>query len=175
MIREIVQYPHAILMNRCVEVKPDEFGTVALTDLCSDLRETLETFKTGVGLAANQIGVNKRLFYVQGIGMIVNPCITEFRGQRVPLVEGCLSVKDIKGHAFRHNKINVEYYDPRGAFLIETLSGFQARVFQHELDHLNGIMFTSKIDIVSQQKYVTEIEELKRAEALIREKAYGKA
>ncbi len=160
MIREIVKFPHLALMNRCTEVATEEFDTPALIDLCADIRETMEATKNGVGLAANQIGVSKRIIYIRGYGILVNPVLRALRGQRVWMEEGCLSVPDIKGNVIRHNKIEVSFTAPTGRPGDDVLTGMTARIFQHELDHLDGQMFFTKIDIVSEQKYKERIDEL---------------
>ncbi|MCC8019689.1 MAG: peptide deformylase [Rikenellaceae bacterium] len=107
----------------------------------------------GVGIAAPQVGISKRIIAVQRFdidgepfGIYLNPRITEASVGLVRSEEGCLSIPDARGLVMRHRTVTVEYNDP-GDFTLrsETVDGFTAIVFQHEIDHLNGILFTDKI------------------------------
>lgn len=111
----------------------------------------------GVGLSANQIGLNKRMFVVytkdeQGKNyeyMVVNPEIISHSAAMTYLDqgEGCLSVdRPVPGFVPRYERIKVKAYDINGEEMILRLKGFVSIVFQHELDHLNGIMFYDRID-----------------------------
>ncbi len=162
MIKPIVQFPHEVLLTPCQALTGIELGTPEFLDLCNDLRDTLASFKNGVGLAANQIGVSKRVFLLKGHGIFVNPEIISYRGKRLPDKEGCLSAPSITGYVTRHDRIRVSYWNYEGKITEKDLVGFTARVAQHEMDHLNGIMFTEKIDIVSEQTYAAELSEFKQ-------------
>ncbi len=110
----------------------------------------------GVGLAAPQLGINKQMIalYFEYDGtlydyQLVNPKIISHSVQQAYLVsgEGCLSVdEDIEGYVVRHYRVRVRAYDPDGKEVNLRLKGYPAIVIQHEIDHLNGIMFYDHID-----------------------------
>lgn len=103
----------------------------------------------GIGLAANQIGVPKRVFAIYLQGQIpfcmFNPKIVGHTSDLIEGEEGCLSFPDLFLKVKRYSSLSVEYFDRTGQKCIMELSGMDARCFQHELDHLDGICFTDKI------------------------------
>jgi len=110
----------------------------------------------GVGLAAPQVGVNKRLIVVslmkdyedetfRTIAMI-NPEIIEHSGETCVDVEGCLSVPGESGDVTRYNWVKVTFLDPEGKKYAMRLENLAARIVQHEIDHLNGVLFTDKVE-----------------------------
>lgn len=113
--------------------------------LMENMAETMYYAK-GVGLAAPQVGINKRVIVVdigEGLYKLVNPEIVSSSGiQDGP--EGCLSVPNVIGNVKRSEHIKVKALDENGNVVTIEASGFLARAFQHEIDHLNGIIFTDK-------------------------------
>ena len=116
-----------------------------------DLQDTLKAISNGIGLAGNQIGIDKSIILIdvtqveeyskiQPIIMI-NPEILEFSDDLVDYQEGCLSVPDLYDDVKRPSQIKVKYYDFNQKEIIRELDGLLARVVQHEVDHLNGILF----------------------------------
>jgi len=102
----------------------------------------------GVGLAANQIGVQKRLFvYDKGEGpiVVVNPVIVESDGEWTH-EEGCLSVPGLSWEITRPNAIHLVGYDLDGNEIDVEVDEFEGRIFQHEMDHLNGILLVERLD-----------------------------
>ncbi|MHB1088141.1 MAG: peptide deformylase [Acidimicrobiales bacterium] len=102
----------------------------------------------GVGLAANQIGVQKRLFvYDKGEGpvVVVNPVIVESEGEWT-YEEGCLSVPGLSWEITRPNAIHLTGYDLDGNEINVETDEFEGRIFQHEMDHLNGILLVERLD-----------------------------
>jgi len=101
----------------------------------------------GLGLSANQVGLDMRLFVAKAGGKqyaIFNPVITKFSKETVLMEEGCLSVPEIFGTVERPEKITLEGYDTSGKKIKIKAWGLLARVFQHETDHLNGILFIDR-------------------------------
>jgi len=92
----------------------------------------------GVGLAANQVGVCQR-FFVWDVGMVINPVILGYHGDQVYGNEGCLSFPGVIAQKQRFSKIHAQFLDERGMLITRFYDGHAARIFQHELDHLNGI------------------------------------
>lgn len=110
--------------------------------------------EVGVALAAVQIDVPLRVVIIRNdfdnkqdkdFRVFINPVITKYEGEIVEDYEGCLSVKDLYGRVPRHSKIRVKAIDLTGEEVRITAEGFLARVFQHEIDHTNGIVFIDRI------------------------------
>jgi peptide deformylase len=107
---------------------------------------------TGVGIAAPQVGINRNLILVQRFDkkdkpfdVIINPTILSYSDSVAKVTEGCLSIPDMRAEVIRPYSITVEYQDTTGIKKLESVSGYTARIFQHEIDHLNGILFPDRI------------------------------
>jgi len=139
--------------------KPVEaFGTAALDTLIADMFETMQA-AGGVGLAAPQIGVDLQLV-IFGFEhserypdappvprtILLNPTITPLSPHKEEGWEGCLSVPGMRGAVPRYTKIRYEGFDPAGAPIEREAEGFHARVVQHEVDHLIGRLYPSRIE-----------------------------
>lgn len=110
--------------------------------------------EVGVALAAVQVNILLRIVVVRGdfdnkkdrtFKVFINPEITKFEGTKIDDYEGCLSIKDIYGKVPRYEKVKVKALDENGQQVRLTADGFLARVFQHEIDHTNGIVFIDHI------------------------------
>lgn len=106
----------------------------------------------GIGIAAPQVGVNKNVFWVQRFDkegepfeFYVNPKIVWRSALLRKGMEGCLSIPEIRGDVLRNYTIQLIYWDQQGKYHEEVVEGFTAVVFQHEYDHLNGILFTDRL------------------------------
>jgi peptide deformylase len=146
-IRKIVQYPNPILKEKA---KPVTKFNERLHKLLDDMAETMYDAR-GVGLAAPQVGISKRVMVVDvGDGLIemVNPEIVEKRGEQISPPEGCLSIPNLLGEVRRAQWIRVVGQDRHGNSVEMEVEGFKARAFQHEIDHLNGILFIDVADRV---------------------------
>ncbi|MCH6268937.1 MULTISPECIES: peptide deformylase [Neobacillus] len=158
-IRKIVNYPAEILETKCQEVvKFDK----KLAKMLDDMYDTMIEFD-GVGLAAPQIGVDARVAIVDiddesGTIEMINPCVLETAGEQTG-PEGCLSFPNLFGEVSRPNFVKIEALDRKGRKYVVEAEGFLARAIQHEIDHLDGILFTSKV-----LRYLEE-DELKGVEA----------
>ena len=145
MVRYVVQVGDEVLRTKCAEVKKfDE----KLSALMNDLKDTVRA-ENGAGLAAPQIGVPVRAVVVdveEGLFEMVNPVILFRKGEQIG-PEGCLSVKGKQGTVTRPMKIKAEYRDRFGRKHKLTAEGFFARAVCHELDHLDGVIYT---DIASE-------------------------
>lgn len=140
--RLILQVPDPILAKKCREV--DKFDE-RLWTLLDDMKDTLFD-ANGAGLAAPQVAVLKRVALVDtedGFYELINPVIKSMKGEQTGL-EGCLSVKGKYGNVTRANDVTVIAQDRYGKKHTYKVSGFTARAFQHEIDHLDGIVYTSK-------------------------------
>ena len=145
MVRYVVQIGDDVLRQKCAEVKKFDAGLGALLD---DLRQTVRA-ENGAGLAASQIGVPLRVVVVdveEGFYEMVNPVILSAKGEQTG-PEGCLSVKGKQGTVTRPYKVKAEYRDRTGRKHKLTAEGYFARAVCHELDHLDGVIYT---DIASE-------------------------
>lgn len=134
-----------------------DLNSAEYRSLALKLAKTLENTDGGVGLAAPQVGINRRVVAVQRVDKEGEPVevypnirIEEYRGEMEEGPEGCLSVPDQRGNVLRYRDITIVYTDinsdrqdqPRE--IREDISGFAAVIFQHELDHLEGVLFIDK-------------------------------
>lgn len=128
-----------------------------LKKLAQDMEDTLLYTDNGIGLAAPQIGVNKRVIFItlykqipgakepgEKLLLMVNPVITQFSMETVVMEEGCLSLPDYYSEVERPSKIVVEFYDVRGKKQKLALDDMNARQVQHEIDHLDGVLFSDR-------------------------------
>ena len=132
--------PDAVLRSKSIPVKKINAGVLRVLD---NMRETMYTFD-GVGLAAIQIGVPKRMIVVDpgdNFMELINPVITSRDGEK-SASEGCLSVPGKVGLVKRAQKVTVEALDREGKEITIEAEDLFARVLQHEIDHLDGILFT---------------------------------
>ena len=142
---EIIKIGHPTLTMVAQEIPLEEIKTESIQKLITDMTETMKK-AGGVGLAAPQVNVSKRLFVMKPNMLkkaeaVINPVVDyhEEAGTKLS-TEGCLSIPGKKFNVNRYNKINVAYYNQRGEYVTELAEGFRAVVFQHEYDHLNGIL-----------------------------------
>lgn len=143
-VLDVVKAGHPVLKQ---VAEPVEHVNKKLRALIDDMAETM--YKTeGVGLAAPQVAVSKRIIVVDdqvgsGLIILINPEITHAEGSQVG-PEGCLSVPGYYGDVKRFNKITVKGIDPHNKKVTIKAEGFLARIFQHEIDHLEGHLFIEK-------------------------------
>ncbi len=126
----------------------------ALAQFLSDLEQTMRAGPGGVGIAAPQVGRFQRIAVVDvsekrgvtnhGRLILINPEITAWEGYAVGR-EGCLSVPDYTGNVIRATSIELEALDPEGSTRRYQLEGFEARAVQHEIDHLDGLLFLDRL------------------------------
>jgi len=157
MILPIVAYGTAVLRKETEEIEKDYPD---LDILLEDMFETMYAAK-GVGLAAPQIGKSIRLFIVDASGFnendehpelvgfkrtFINPIIIEESGKEWKFEEGCLSIPGIREDVTRQPNITIEYYNEKFELVEEKLTEISARIVQHEYDHIEGVLFTDKIN-----------------------------
>ncbi|NLO44262.1 MAG: peptide deformylase [Candidatus Cloacimonetes bacterium] len=154
-----------ILRKKLQEVDPkDPF----LKDFIPDLIHTMY-IRDGVGLAANQVGVDKRIVVIdphtadeekeQNPIVMLNPKILERDGKQIG-DEGCISVPYIFAPVVRDKKIVYEYTDLEGKTITKETEGYEAVIIQHELDHLDGIVFTDRLAPLAKLKLKTKLSQM---------------
>lgn len=164
MIRPIIAYGDPVLRKKAEEIEED-YPDLKL--LLEDMFETMYNSQ-GVGLAAPQIGLSIRIFIVDAAPFVeddeedteglrdfkrvfINPIIIEETGKEWKFEEGCLSIPGIREDVSRKPDLIVEYYNEKFELIEEKLTGLPARIVQHEYDHIEGILFTDKINPLKKQ------------------------
>lgn len=145
------------------------FATPELLQLLQDMRDTMQAMN-GAGLAAPQIGVALRvvIFGVQLNSrypdaesvpetVLINPVISPVGMATDEAWEGCLSVPGLRGVVRRYSQIRYQGFDEQGAPIDRTVSGFHARVVQHECDHLDGVLYPMRVTDMTQFGYTAEL------------------
>jgi len=173
-MKKILQKDALVLRKKAVEVPVSTITSPKIKKIIAEMKEALTSQDDGVAIATPQIGYELRIFVVsrKAIKMakkgkkqdvveeiekpaddlvFINPVIKKLSKEKISLEEGCLSVRYLYGKVNRHLKSTVEAYDENGKKFTKGASGILSQIFQHEIDHLNGILFTDKA------KYVEEI------------------
>lgn len=153
---EIVQIGDPVLRAIAAPVSKEQFGTPDLKRIVTGMAEALDKQKDGVAIAAPQVGVSLRIFLVRydrlqvppegqalppDLGVYINPVFVRSSRRREIMEEGCLSVRGTYGKTYRHERATVRAQDVDGAVFERGGGGVLAQAFQHETDHLNGILF----------------------------------
>jgi peptide deformylase len=155
---EIVTVPEPVLRERAAEVTPQQLASPEVQRLIDDMIETMRA-ASGAGLAANQVGELLRIAVIEVAGrnprypykppialtVIVNPVIEPLDDERFAINEGCLSIPNTRGAVERHVNVRVRYLDRDGGEHDVVRRGLTAGTFQHELDHLDGVLFLDRV------------------------------
>jgi peptide deformylase len=166
MIRPILRYGDPALHRPASEVTAFDD---ALQQLINDMIETMYA-APGVGLAANQIGVPLRIFVVdlsvgrnhQELVVMVNPVFVAREGMQLE-EEGCLSAPGFNATVVRPSKATVRGFDRDGTEQVIEGTGLLARAFQHEMDHLDGMVFIDRLRGIKRDLIVRKIQKMKRS------------
>jgi peptide deformylase len=170
-VREIVTVGHPVLRQPARELTAEELATPDTQQLIDDLIDTMR-HANGAGLAANQMGVPVRIAAIEvgdnprypykpriPLTVIVNPNIEPIDDEVVEINEGCLSVPNLRGSVMRNVNVRVRYLDRHGVAHDEIKRGLTAGTFQHECDHLDGVLF---LDRVTDPRSFTTWEQFER-------------
>ncbi len=159
-ILEIKEYGEPVLREKALPVKEI---TPEILNLIKDMAETMYT-ASGVGLAALQVGVPKRIILVDGeedgLIVLINPVIIKSEGE-VVAEEGCLSVPDIYSQVMRSSKVTIKALNENGDPIEITKEDLIARALQHEIDHLDGILFVDRIGRMERQILLNKLKKKK--------------
>ena len=147
----IVTIPNPILRKKVSQVTIEEIQNSSLSETLLDMRKTMHD-NGGVGIAANQVNLNKAIFVIdeklaaeyECPDVFINPEITEYSKDADEMEEGCLSIPGETFYITRSKKIKIKAIDGQGNKFKLTAKGYLARVLQHETDHLNGILITDR-------------------------------
>ncbi|MFH2219924.1 MAG: peptide deformylase [Pseudomonadota bacterium] len=161
-ILEILTFPDKFLEQPTKEVKNIDGKLQGLID---DMAATMYE-APGIGLAAIQVGIDKSILLYdvsppdekRSLQVLVNPRIVTREGETISENEGCLSVPDYRADVKRALSIQVEGYDREGNLLKIDAEGFLAMVLQHEIDHLNGVLFIDRISLLKRALYKKRVQ-----------------
>ena len=176
MVYPIVMYGDPVLRQRAKDVEP---GT-DLSQLIEDMYETMHAAQ-GIGLAAPQIGRSIRLFVVDGTGLeddadeaeegmedfkkaFINPVMLEELGTPWDFEEGCLSIPNIREKISRKETIRIRYYDENWQLKEEEYDGMQARIIQHEYDHIEGKLFIDYLTSLKKRLLKGKLTDISRGD-----------
>jgi len=157
-VRPIATVGHPVLRRRAREVTPEQLRSPELQRLIDDMIETMRA-AAGAGLAANQVHELLRVAVVEvregnprypykppiPLTVMVNPELEPAGAERIEINEGCLSVPDLRGTVDRFAAVRVRYLDRDGEEHVEVRRGLTAGTFQHEVDHLDGVLFLDRV------------------------------
>jgi len=165
----VVKYPHPALRSPNDEITLKELqDNTEIADLSRGMLKVMYAAE-GVGLAAPQVGVNKRLMVYNPSGdpkrwldetVLVNPKIVEFSEAKDEEIEGCLSFPNMSGEVVRSKWIKVEAMNLKGKKIKKKFAGWEARIFQHEYDHLDGIVYIDRLSDGTRAKVQPRLNEL---------------
>jgi len=178
MILPIVAYGDPVLRKMGVEIDKDYPN---LKELIANMKETMYN-ASGVGLAAPQIGKAIRLFVIDASPfaededlddeeratlkafnrVYINPKILDEEGEEWTFNEGCLSIPDVREEVTRKPRVTLEYQDEDFNTHTEVLDGLAARVFQHEYDHIEGVLFTDKVSSLKKRLIKRKLENISK-------------
>lgn len=179
MILPIVLYGSKILRNKAFDIdKGDNF-----TELVSEMTLTLQKYN-GYGLAGPQVAVSKNIFIIDttslheegvepGVKAYINPEILNYNTENIFFSEGCLSIPGIFEDVKRPDKIEVRYRNENFDIREETLEGMVARIFQHEYDHLQGILFIDHINAIRKRMIKSKLMQIARESRNIKNNSYA--
>jgi len=160
-ILEIKEYGEPVLRGKALPLKEI---TPEILNLIKDMAETMYT-DSGVGLAAPQVGVSKRIIIIDGeedgLIVLINPMIVKSEGE-VVAEEGCLSVPGIYSKVKRSSKVTVKALNENGDSIEITKESLTARALQHEIDHLDGILFIDRIGRMERQMLLNKLKKKKQ-------------
>ncbi len=171
-ILEIIIYGSEVLKQKA---EPVEELTDKDRRLIEQMAETMYKFN-GIGLAANQVDVLKQIVILDidqmdvkygGSGkpllqVFINPVILHESEEDIPFEEGCLSIPGIEANVYRPFKVNIEYYDLDFEKHTKECDGLLARVIQHEIDHLNGVLFVDRLGFAKRASLAGKLNRLKK-------------
>lgn len=182
MIYPIIPYGDPVLRK---VAKPVDFSKLDLVKLSEDMFETMYA-ASGVGLAAPQIGMDIRLFVVDGRPMnegeeeedidpslidfkkvFVNASILDETGEEWGFEEGCLSIPGVRGEVFRPEYVKIHYWTEHGEERTDLFEGFAARIIQHEYDHIEGILFTDHLNVVKKRLIKNKLGDITRGKVSV--------
>lgn len=169
----ITQEGDAVLRQTATPLPEELFNTPELAQMLKDMEEVLDAQPDGVALAAPQVSISYRIFIVRydrmkstdsatesgesRLGIFINPSFVKTSKKQVDMQEGCLSVRGLYGTTLRHERATLRAQNERGEWFTRGAGGILAQAFQHETDHLEGILFKDHaVDLYTQENKPVE-------------------
>ena len=156
----LVDRESPLLRSHAAPVLLEEIASKKVKDVIKKMKLALHAEEDGVAIAAPQVGVSLRIFVVkdEAVAMaqhlpadqiaedlvFINPEILKVSKKKSQMEEGCLSLRYLYGEVMRHEKVTISAYNEKGEKMTAGASGLLAQIFQHEIDHLDGILFTDR-------------------------------
>ena len=171
MIYPIVMYGDAVLRKKAKDIEKGK----DISELINDMFETMHAAH-GIGLAAPQIGKGIRLFVVDGTTLEDEPALKDFKmvflnpemvneeGKPWPFEEGCLSIPNIREEVERPEKIRIRYFDADWTVHEDQFDGMQARIIQHEYDHIEGKLFIDYLTPLKKRMLKGKLNDISKGE-----------
>jgi peptide deformylase len=169
-ILKVARMGHPVLREVAREIDPDEIPTREFQDFIDSMIDTMREYD-GAGLAAPQVHVSKRVLVMElqdnsrypdaeeiPLSVVINPRVTPVTEDRIEVVEGCLSLPDLRGLVSRVAAVELEAVDRHGQTLRRRFEGFPAAVVQHECDHLDGVLYVDRVADMRTLTFVREFE-----------------
>ena len=166
-MHEILIVPHPTLRK-----KAKALDNVAKKDIeISKQMMQIMKIAPGVGLAANQIGILKKIVTIhiqdnenniEKLYALFNPIITKYSKDTVVMEEGCLSVPQQYAEIERPKSIELQYINEKNNIILEKKNGYEARILQHEIDHLSGILFVDHLSSLKRNRLIKKVQKLKK-------------
>jgi peptide deformylase len=178
-IRKVARMGHPVLRLKARELSKEEIRSPATKQLVQDLFETMEEYG-GIGIAAPQVHESLAVAIIDyqedeenpvPPTVVINPKITVLDEEKQGYWEGCLSVPEIRGLVYRPRKVRIDFLDLEAKARSIVAEGFLATVFQHELDHLFGVLFVDRIEYAPGKSPIAFTEEY--AKHLARDRGEG--
>jgi peptide deformylase len=175
-MKDILQRENPVLRGMALAVPKDEIGSEKVKAIITEMKDAMASQKDGVAIAAPQIGVPLRIFVISGTLLrqadktykgdgtdliFINPQIIKASKEKKEVEEGCLSVRWLYGKVQRSARVTISAMNENGEKIERGASGLLAQIFQHEIDHLNGILFIDKAKEVWEMSD-EEVRELQR-------------
>ena len=183
-VREILHVGNPLLRERSREVTRDELASPEMQQLIDDLIDTMHA-ANGAGIAAPQVGELVRIASIEvtenlrypykpriPLTIVVNPVIEPLDDELVEVNEGCLSVPNMRGNVMRNVNVRVRWWDRDGVDHDEIRRGLTAGTFQHECDHLDGLLFLDRVHDTRSLTTWEQFERFHRAEFIERITAF---
>lgn len=170
---EVIKMGHPTLREISQELTLEELAQENTQTFIDDLVATMKS-ENGAGIAAPQVGVLKRIFAMEcdnnprypnkeqfPLSVVINPIVTPIGEEKIDSWEGCLSIPNIRGMLPRYKEVNLKGLDRHGVSYSIDLDGFGAVVAQHEMDHLDGILFIDRMEDMKQLSFLKEFIQFK--------------
>lgn len=159
----ILKFPDIRLLTKASDVEENEFNTPWLVEIVDRMFETIR--HKGIGLAATQVDIHKKIIVIDiddKKHVIINPMIIVESQTLASSMEGCLSVPKVYGEVYRPESIRIKYQNIKGDILYMDADGLLATCIQHEIDHLNGIVYVERMTRLKRSMLLKKYEKINK-------------